>query len=89
MGVQEGGREMKSQERRAATREMRRRLDEMREAVAGQGARLSEAHAQLDPRARLTITPEVRERFEQLCAVPERPAGAGQVASQLWSAVRC
>jgi len=80
---------MTSEERRAATREMRRRLDEMREAVAGQGARLSEAHAQLDARARLIITPEVRERFEQLCAVPVTPAGTGHVAPTLWSAVRC
>ena len=89
MGVQEGGREMTSEERRAATREMRRRLEEIREAVARQSARLSEAHAQLDPRARLNITPEVREHFEQLCAVPAQPAGTGHVAPQLWSAVRC
>jgi hypothetical protein len=89
MGVQEGGREMKSEERRAATREMRRRLEDIGKQVEGQRAQLAEAHAQLDPRARLNITPEVRERFELLCTVPVRPARAVHGAPQSWSLVRC
>jgi hypothetical protein len=89
MGVQEGGREMTSEERRAATREMRRRLEEIRKQVDGQRERLLEAHARLDPRASLNITPEMRERFEQLCVVPARPAGTGGATPQIWSAVRC
>jgi hypothetical protein len=80
---------MKTQERQAATREMRRRLDELQKAIAGQDARLAAAHAQADTRARVMITPQARERFELLCTVPERPARAGHAAPAEWSAMRC
>jgi len=89
MGMQEGGRDMNRQERRAATQEMRRRLEEIRKQVEGQREQLLEGHARLDPRARLHVTPDMRERFEQLCAVPARAAGTGGATPQLWSAVRC
>jgi hypothetical protein len=80
---------MTSEERRAATQQMRRRLEEIREAIAGQDARLAEAHAQADARAQLSITPQARERFELLCTVPVRPARAGQATASEWGLVRC
>jgi hypothetical protein len=89
MGVQKTEETMKSEERRAATRQMRRQLEDIKKTVGEQRARLEAAHAQLDPRAPLVIAPEVRERFEQLCTVPVRPVRAGQAVPQEWSAVRC
>jgi hypothetical protein len=80
---------MKSEERRAATREMRRQLEDIKKTIAEQRARLAAAHAQLDPRAPLAIAPEVRERFELLCTLPVYPARAGQAVPNDWSAVRC
>jgi hypothetical protein len=80
---------MKSEERRAATQEMRRRLEELRKAVAEQDARLAEAHAQADARSQVFVPPQARERFELLCVAPARPARAGHDAAKEWGAVRC
>jgi hypothetical protein len=80
---------MKSEERRAATRELRRRLEEIGKAIEANRAMLAAAHAQADPRARIVITPQAKERFELLCTVPVRPAREGSLAPSDWSGVRC
>jgi hypothetical protein len=75
MGVQEGGRTMKE------------RLERLRRAIEEQDAQLAAAHGQLGPRDVVTLPPEVRERFEQLCTPPApRPAAP---APTEWNALRC
>ncbi len=80
---------MKSEERRAATREMRRRLEEIRKQVDELHVQLAAAHAQTDARAQMVIAPHVRERFELLCTVPVRPARGSFGPAQSWGLVRC
>ncbi len=80
---------MKAQERLAATRAMRGRLQQIRDAVAAQDAQLAEAHARMDPRAAVTLTPEARERFELLCTPPVCAAGGMVEVTRDWTAVRC
>ena len=80
---------MTSEERRAATQQMRRRLEEIRKAIAAQDVQLAEAHAQADARAQLSITPQARERFELLCTAPVWPTRGSQATASEWGLVRC